>query len=130
MSAEEALNILERLSKLSDDEFLNNDIYIFAAKGAFLTYIQAILDMANYIIAAKELGIPSSYGNILEILGDHGIIPNKWRKKLEKVIGIRDNILHSKEKISAKSILDLVREKTSFFKELLDLIRKELLSVI
>ncbi len=127
--AEEAISVLEKLVSIPENELLSNAIYMFATKGAFLIFLQAILDLGNYIIADRELGVPSSYEDLLDILGSHKVLSEKGREKIKELLKMRDRILHSSEMTPFKVLLDTVKENMEFFKELLTAIRSQLLSI-
>jgi len=124
--AEDAVNVLEKLTTIAEDELLSNFINMYAIKGAFLIFLQAILDIANYIIAEREFGVPTSYENLLDILIDYKIIDSERRDDMEKLLKIREKILHSSEIMSSKLLIKTIKENLSFFKELLNILRTEL----
>lgn len=127
--AEEAITALEKLIQIPEEEVLENPIYKFALKGACIVYIQAILDIGNYIIADKELGVPSSYEDIISMLQDNNMISNRGFERLKEFLKIRDKILHSSEAISYKILLNIIKENIGFFKELLNSMKLQMASL-
>lgn len=127
--AEEAITALEKLIQIPEEEVLENPIYRFALKGACIVYIQAILDIGNYIIADKELGVPSSYEDIISMLQDNNMISNRGFERLKEFLKIRDKILHSSEAISYKILLNIIKENIGFFKELLNSMKLQMASL-
>jgi len=127
--AEEAITALEKLIQIPEEGVLENPIYRFALKGACIVYIQAILDIGNYIIADKELGVPSSYEDIISMLQDNNMISNQGFERLKEFLKIRDKILHSSEAISYKILLNIIKENIGFFKELLNSMKLQMASL-
>lgn len=61
---EEKLDYLKSIRELERDEFLGSFEKIQATKHTLQESIEACLDIANHIIAAKELGRAETYSNM------------------------------------------------------------------
>jgi len=127
--ANEAINVLEQLVNFPESELLNNPINIFALKGALIITLQALLDLGNYIIALKEMGVPSSYEDLLDILGSNRALSNDDRDKMKKLLKIREKILHSSETISIKNLIEIVKENLSLFRDILNVIKTQIADI-
>ncbi len=127
--ANEAINVLKQLIDRPESELLNNPINIFALKGALIIVLQALLDLGNYLIALKEMGVPSSYEDILDILGSNRALSNDDRDKMKKLLKIREKLLHSSESISIKNLIEIVKENLDLFKGVLDAIRSQIIGI-
>lgn len=127
--ASEAINVLEKLIELPENELLNNEIHIFALKGALLIILQALLDLGNYLIAFREMGVPSSYEDLLDILSSNRALSNEDRDRMKNLLKIREKILHSSESISIKSLIEIIKENLSLFKDVLNVIRSQIIDM-
>lgn len=127
--ANEAINVLEQLINLPENELLNNAINIFALKGALIIILQAILDLGNYIIAFKEMGVPSSYEDLLDILVSNRALSDDNRDKMKKLLKIRDKVLHSSETISVKNLIEISKENLSLFRDVLNIIKARIADI-
>ncbi|MHB8870606.1 MAG: type VII toxin-antitoxin system HepT family RNase toxin [Thermoleophilia bacterium] len=54
--------------------------------------IQRVLDIGSHIVAAESWGLPGSYREVIEKLGDHGVLPREFARELAPMAGFR-NIL-------------------------------------
>ncbi len=127
--ASDAINVLEQLINVSESELLSNPIYIFALKGALIIILQALLDLGNYLIAFKEMGVPSSYEDLLDILSSNRALPDEDKDKMKKLLKIRDKILHSSETVSMKSLIETVKENLDLFKDVLNAIKSQIIGI-
>lgn len=94
------LKILERYKKYSKEEILD-DIDI---KGAAERYLylaaQATIDLAEAVIAYRNLRKPATLGELFHILNEEGIVDTFLMEKLVKMTGFRNIIAHDYDKIN------------------------------
>jgi uncharacterized protein YutE (UPF0331/DUF86 family) len=61
---------------------------------AMLVSIQASIDIANHLIAEKELRKPATYRESFEILGQSELIPEGMTRELSDLAGFRNVLVH------------------------------------
>jgi len=127
--AEEALDVLKHLTKMTYDEFASNLINVYAAKGALLIIAQAIIDMANYLIASKDFGVPASREEVMDILESYGVFPENIAKKLIELVRIRDRLLHSYSVIGEKALYEEISSIIEIIEKALSIIQREIRSL-
>lgn len=57
--------------------------------------IQHVLDIGSHIVAAEGWGLPGSYRDVIEKLGDHGVLPREFARQLTPMAGFRDILQHN-----------------------------------
>lgn len=61
---------------------------------AMLVAIQAAIDIGQHILVANRWERPGSYRETFELLGAHGVIPQKLGEQLERLAGFRNALVH------------------------------------
>lgn len=56
--------------------------------------IQNVLDIGSHIVAAEGRGLPGSYREVLEKLGEHGVLSRDFTLELAPMAGFRDILQH------------------------------------
>jgi len=76
-----------------------------------------LIDLAQYIVAKKKLGFPSTYRELFEILEKEGYISEDELKTFKRLIFLRNLIAHEYYRISESELLEMVNllEKCSDF---------------
>lgn len=109
-SVKKYLKILERYKKYSRGEIEAN----LDLRGAMERYlylaVQATIDLAEAIIAYKNLRKPTTMSEAFCILNEEKIIPEDLTEKMVKMTGFRNVIAHDYEKINY-DILCVVLQK-------------------
>ena len=105
------LKILQRYKKYSKKEIEENvDI-----KGAVERYlylaIQSTIDLAEAIIAYKNLRKPTTMSEAFYILNEEGLIPVRLTAELAKMAGFRNLVAHDYEKIDYDIVVDVLQNK-------------------
>jgi len=105
------LKILQRYKKYSKKEIEGNvDI-----KGAVERYlylaIQSTIDLAEAIIAYKNLRKPTTMSEAFYILNEEGFIPVRLTAELAKMAGFRNIVAHDYEKIDYDIVVDVLQNK-------------------
>jgi len=56
--------------------------------------IQTVLDIGGHIVAAEGWGLPGSYREVLEKLGEHGVLARDFALELAPLAGFRSILQH------------------------------------
>ncbi len=73
---------------------------------------QQSIDLANYVVRIRKLGLPVDSGSSFEAAADAGMIPRELAKNLRNMIGFRNIAVHEYQEISIP-ILEAVITDTS-----------------
>lgn len=99
-------------SKDVKDYFIYNTLAMECFQAA-----NALIDLAQYIVAKKKLGFPSTYRELFEVLESEGYISEDELKTFKRLIFLRNLIAHEYYRISESELLEMVNllEKCSGF---------------
>lgn len=110
-SIKKYLKILQRYKKYSKEKIENN----LDLKGAVERYlylaVQSSIDLAEAIIAHKDFRKPTTMSEAFYILSEERLIPDGLTKKLIKMVGFRNIIVHDYEKIDYAIVYDVLQNK-------------------
>ncbi|MFZ3065951.1 MAG: DUF86 domain-containing protein [Nitrospirota bacterium] len=119
-SVKKYLRILERYKQYSQDEIVND----IDKKGAVERYlylaVQASIDLAESVIAYKNLRKPSTMSDSFYILQEEGIISIELTEKMVKMTGFRNIIAHDYEKLNYAIVYDVLQSKLSDIEDFLN----------
>ncbi|MBE8540155.1 type VII toxin-antitoxin system HepT family RNase toxin [Geoglobus acetivorans] len=99
-------------SKDVKDYFIYNTLAMECFQAA-----NTLMDLAQYIVAKKKLGFPSTYRELFEILEKEGYISEDELRTFKRLIFLRNLIAHEYYRISESELLEMVNllEKCSGF---------------
>ncbi|MCX9013602.1 MAG: DUF86 domain-containing protein [Candidatus Methanoperedens sp.] len=108
---EKDLEFLKEFNKMDDADFLNSYKNIQSAKYSLLEIIEACIDIAYHIVAAKGLGRAEDYREIFSILGKRGILDQKLASRLGDVAGFRNLLVHRYGEIDNLRVLEIINSE-------------------
>lgn len=99
-------------SKDVKDYFVYNTLAMECFQAA-----NTLIDLAQYIVAKKKLGFPSTYRELFEVLESEGYISEDELKTFKRLIFLRNLIAHEYYRIFESELLEMVNllEKCSDF---------------
>lgn len=114
-------HIRERLRRLGEirargrEAFMDDELLQDAAVRNLQTAIEAVLDMANHIVARGGMGTPASYRDAVETLLDRGILPDERGDAYRAMIGFRNRAVHLYEEVDAESVFEILENDLGDF---------------
>lgn len=117
------LEKLKTLRNIPEDEFQSDFRNIESAKHLLQVSIEAIIDIANHIIARKKLDRPESYGHSFRILNEQGIITDEKLESLMMMIKFRNRVVHIYNNLDPKEIYRILHQNLADFAFYLEEIR-------
>ncbi|MGB9663055.1 MAG: type VII toxin-antitoxin system HepT family RNase toxin [Moorellaceae bacterium] len=125
----EALAVLRDYAARNDEDFLNNAEAVRSAKYAFIILIEAATNIANHLCARLLNLVPTSYAESFLLLGENKLIDDALAKRLGKMTGFRNLLVHGYGKIDNKKMLKTMREDLgdldAFLASLQNIIQRE-----
>lgn len=122
------LDKLKFFKAKSYEEFISDFRNIDSSLHILQTSIQALLDIGSYIIASLGLKTPNTNTEVIEILGDNGLIPEDRSETYVKMSQFRNRIVHLYNHVDTETLYDIiVNELTDikdFYTNLLQIIEK------
>lgn len=84
---------------------------------AMLVSIQSALDIANHIIADRELRKPLTYRESFEILSESNIIPVDLANNLSDLAGFRNMLVHIYWRLDLKMVYNILQKDIGVLEE-------------
>lgn len=86
--------------------------------------IEAIVDLGKMLIADKKLREPSNNREVFEILGEEGLFPSELMPLIDKMIGMRNVLVHSYNRIDDSIIYGVLKKNLFDIKKLSLVLKK------
>jgi len=93
---------------------------------AMLISIQSCIDIANHIIAQRDLRRPSTYRETFEILTEAGVIPQELGEELADLAGFRNVLVHLYWRIDLQRVYEILQNGLTPLYRFRDVIRRSL----
>jgi uncharacterized protein YutE (UPF0331/DUF86 family) len=116
---------LEKLS-ITKEEDLKDIKTFYASSMVVFSILNRAIDLGEEIITTFDLGYPTKYREIFDILENAGIISNETARKMRKLIFYRNVIAHEYYRISWKELYDVIQRLTivkDFVKEIKEFLK-------
>jgi len=104
----ESLAILSQYTKQKDQDFLSNPEAIRSARYCFIVLAEAATNIAAHLCARLLYKAPSTYAESFYILGEHNLIDPFLAKRLGKMMGFRNLLIHGYGNIDNKQMLQIM----------------------
>ncbi len=125
---EEKLKYLNKNKKIPQEKFLKSYEKTQAVKHTLQETIEATIDIANHILAAKKLGRSETYSEMFQKLAENNLIKKELADKLSDMAKFRNLLVHQYAKIDDKKVYDILQENLKdiekFLKEIEKLLQK------
>lgn len=114
-------HIRERLRRLRAvgargwDAFRDDDLLQDAAVRNLQTSVEAVLDMANHIVAREGLGTPASYREAIDLLVAGGLLPEDRGEAFRNMVGFRNRAVHLYEELEAEEVFRIIEDDLGDF---------------
>ena len=86
--------------------------------------IEAIIDLGKMLIADKRLKEPSNNREVFQILEEEGLFPSELMPLIDKMIGMRNVLVHSYNRIDDSIIYGVLKKNLSDIKKLSVVLKK------
>ncbi len=103
---EENLALLRALGKKPREEFVRDPILQWAVERGLQVSIENALDIGSHLIGAAGLPAPRTYAEVIEVLGQQGILPPEFAARIRSMAGFHNVLVHEYLRVD----LDLVYE--------------------
>lgn len=69
-------------------------VWLRGVKYAFLTAVEACLDVAQHLCSSEGWGPPSDNGDAMRLLGAHGVLTPDLADQMRRAVGFRNVLVH------------------------------------
>jgi len=100
------IDVLKDLQQYRFEEIEKN----YVLRGAVERYLQisleCMLDIGEIIISMEKIKRPQSYKEIFRTLGENGILPEAFARKIEPAAGFRNVLVHMYAKVEVDKLYE------------------------
>jgi Uncharacterized conserved protein len=127
-TVENSLKKLYEIRKKVPDyeKYIKSWIYKDAAERNLHRAIEAIIDIGKMLISDKKLKIPESNREVFILLAENDLFPAEYLDLIFKMIGVRNIIVHSYDKIDDSVLYGILKKKLDDFKKILQILKEQI----
>jgi len=107
---EENRRKLDQLKSYTLEEFVADFRNVEAAKHLLQVNIEAMIDVANHIIARNRWTTPATSSDSLNILRQHGYFGEKEQKLFNRMVKFRNRVVHLYHMVDDTEIYKILHE--------------------
>jgi len=108
------------------EKYIKSWIYKDAAERNLHRAIEAIIDIGKMFISDKKLKIPESNREVFILLAENDLFPAEYLDLIFKMIGVRNIIVHSYDKIDDSVLYGILKKKLDDFKKILQILKEQI----
>jgi uncharacterized protein YutE (UPF0331/DUF86 family) len=109
------LSELEQFRPLSREAFMGDLRNYRTVERGFQLAIQATLDIASHVLAADFPQRPSGYREVIEALGEVGVLPQEFAARFAGVASFRNILIHEYLKVDLDIVYDRLQDNLDDF---------------
>ena len=117
-SIERCLQRAEEEYRAAGDEFLRDFSRQDAAILNLLRACEQAIDLANYVVRSKRLGVPQTSRESFELLRQNDLIPEALEKNLKAMVGFRNIAIHNYTKLEMPVVENIIEHHLDDFRSL------------
>ncbi len=125
---EEALANLKRYQGIPLEEYLKDLSLVWIAEKGLQVLIQNLLDIGAHILASEIKNDWDDYVDIIDKMGEHGIIPAEFAKQVREVAGLRNILVHEYLRVEVIKIHEFLNKRIEDFVKFMSHIQRYLSS--
>ena len=123
---EEYTKFLESYKTIDGEELEANYELRSAIERNFQVALEAVFDIGESIISHENLKKPESYREIIEILGDNGILSKEFANKFAPAAGFRNILVHMYADVDINELCEYLHNNLGDFDKFATYIAKYL----
>lgn len=106
---------LARFRQMYSLENVRRDPHLeWALRYGLLEAIQIVIDLSCHIVSARNLGVPATYAECVELLSRAGILSGDVAKTVAGMVGLRNILVHEYISVELKRVYDLLDRLDDF----------------
>lgn len=113
---EESVGRLREISAAGGRNPLSDRRVLTESERLFHVAIQAVLDIGSHLIAGLGFREPEGYAEIIDILGEEGVIPRRFAASIRKMAGLRNILVHDYIDVDPVKLREALRRVGDFEK--------------
>jgi uncharacterized protein YutE (UPF0331/DUF86 family) len=106
---------INQVGGMTAEEFAQDTIMFHAATRMLQISVEAVLDIAQHIVARKHLGTPKTYREAIELLAKNDILPKEQLPTLTNMVRFRNRVVHLYDEVLPDEVYRIATERLSDF---------------
>ena len=115
---------LKKLKTISLDELVRDINKTCALEHGLQLSIQIVIDIGNHILADMGESNMETYVDIIDLLGEKGVISKVFAKRIRGMAGLRNILVHEYVEVDLKQLYSVLQNNLCDFKEFAEFIKK------
>jgi uncharacterized protein YutE (UPF0331/DUF86 family) len=117
LKLEEVVSELVELRRLGEETFRASRAQMWSVERGLQLGAEILLDIGTHILSAQYGISPADYKDILEQLGQQGILNEDLRKRLKGVAGFRNILVHDYIRLDPEKVLAAFNQAPADFSD-------------
>jgi uncharacterized protein YutE (UPF0331/DUF86 family) len=117
LKLEEVVSELKDLRRLGDETFRTSRAQMWSVERGLQLGAEILLDIGTHILSAQYGISPADYKDILEQLGQQGILDKDLRKRLKGMAGFRNILVHDYIRLDPEKVLEALHQAPEEFSD-------------
>lgn len=103
------LEQLGEYSELAEDEYRRDWKTQRVVDRTLQLTIECCTDIANHVISAKGLPVPTSYAHAFSVLAEGGLLPHGLAETMARIARFRNILVHQYTSVDPKIVVSILR---------------------
>ncbi len=113
-----AIEQLETLAQLSEEDFLQDIARQDSALHRLQIAIQAAIDALSHVIIQRRLGLPQSYNDTIRLAAKAGLINTEYTEVYVQMVGFRNRIVHQYVELDMHIVYEVLQHNLSDLRQM------------
>lgn len=118
----EYIGELEPILEIGNREIVEEKVKLRTIERLIQLIVDTAVDINEHIISEEKFTAADDYQSTFLALGEKGILPETFAKKIAPSVGLRNAVVHQYEKIDLDRMLDAIRLNIADYREYIKLI--------
>lgn len=114
---EEYVRTLENFKRYSLNELREDRGKVWSVEHGLQLSVQILIDIGNHILASLGEQEIEDYVDVIDRLGEKGIIPSKFAESIRGMAGFRNILVHEYATVDLKQVYNVLHTRLNDFRE-------------
>ena len=120
---ESAVQTLYKLKRYSIEEIERDRELSWAIERGLQVAIQNLVDIGSHILSAEAVNDYEDYTQIIDRLGDRGVLPKDFAAAIRGMAGFRNILVHEYLRVDLEEVYRMLHERLDDFSRFVEFVR-------
>ncbi|HXF04785.1 MAG TPA: DUF86 domain-containing protein [Blastocatellia bacterium] len=107
---------LETLRQLPFEQLTSRLRDLWSVEHGLQLSIQVVLDIGNHILAALGETAIEEYADVIDKLGERGILPREFARRIRGMAGFRNILVHEYVEVDRREVYEVLQNRLDDFR--------------